>query len=104
MLRWTLALSFLIAACGTDDETADDQPPGGDGAGPTFYEEVAPIFAKHCVGCHREGGVAPLPLVSHDDALALAPSMATMVRTRQMPPWGTDNSGACNTYTDARWL
>jgi Copper type II ascorbate-dependent monooxygenase, N-terminal domain/Copper type II ascorbate-dependent monooxygenase, C-terminal domain len=30
--------------------------------------------------------------------------MPSAVRTRQMPPWGTDNSGACNTYQDARWL
>lgn len=105
MLRASLALSLLIAACGTDTAPTND-PPGddGDGAGPRFYEDVAPIFAKHCAGCHREGGSAPFSLASYDDAIAAAASMPAMVRTRQMPPWGTDNSGACNTYQDARWM
>lgn len=102
MLRVPLALTFLIAACGTDVGPPDD--PSGDGTGPRFYEDVAPIFARSCVGCHREGGVAPFPLVTHEDAIAAAAAMPSMVRSRQMPPWGTDNSGACNTYQDARWL
>ena len=103
MLRITLALSFLLAACGTDVEPGDDSP--GDGTGPRYYEDVAPIFARHCAGCHAaEGGVAPFPLITYDDAVAYAAAMPAAVRTRQMPPWGADNSGDCNTYQDARWL
>jgi len=101
MLRVPLALSLLMAACGTD--TAPDDSPG-DGSGPRFYEDVAPILADNCVSCHRAGGVAPFSLITYEDAVSNAAAMPSQVRSRQMPPWGADNSGACNTYQDARWL
>ncbi|HWO20545.1 MAG TPA: hypothetical protein VNO30_17365 [Kofleriaceae bacterium] len=100
MLRRTFALFFLLAACGTDAEPDDSD----DATGPRFYEDVAPILAKSCVSCHQEGGVAPFSLITYEDAIGFAAAMPSAVRTRQMPPWGTDNSGACNTYQDARWL
>lgn len=99
MLRGTLALSLLLAACGTDAEP-DDSP----GASPRYYEDVAPILARNCVSCHQDGGVAPFPLITYEDAVGYAAAMPAAVRTRQMPPWGADNSGDCNTYEDARWL
>ena len=93
----------LLGACGND--AGVETPDGGEAeSGPRFYEDVAPILAKHCVSCHRDGGVGPFPLVSLDDVLAAAPAIPAMVTSRQMPPWGTDNSGACNTYRDARWM
>jgi len=96
----------LIAACGADvvpgDDTLPPDPPPG--SGPQFYEQVAPIMHEHCVGCHREGGAAPFSLISYEDAMTVADLIPNMVSTRQMPPYAVDNSGACNTYENARWL
>ena len=101
MSRFPLAL-LLVAACGNDSALQPDD--AGDETGPRFYEDVAPLLAKHCVSCHQADGVAPFPLVTLDDAIAAAPGIAPMVTSREMPPWGADNSGACNTYRDARWM
>ena len=35
---------------------------------PTFAKDVAPIMFDKCAGCHRPGEVAPMPLLSYEDA------------------------------------
>ncbi|MEZ4297377.1 MAG: hypothetical protein R3B70_20600 [Polyangiaceae bacterium] len=106
----------LLAACGDSEQ----QPTGGAGgagggdagggqgggaqAGPTYYEDVAPLLNKHCVGCHSEGGIAPFTLTSYENAKAVSGLMKLRTETREMPPWNPSNDGDCNTYKDARWL
>lgn len=72
---------------------------------PTYHQEVAPILAERCVGCHRKDGVASTPrLGTYAEATAAADKIALAVRTRDMPPWGADNSGQCRTWQGASWL
>ncbi len=95
----------LLGACGSDAvPQGDDDVPDPPGSGPRFNEDVAPIFITQCATCHREGGAGPFPLVTFDDASAVADLIPSMVANRQMPPFNADNSGDCNTYKDARWL
>ncbi|MGE3542467.1 MAG: hypothetical protein AB7L28_00965 [Kofleriaceae bacterium] len=70
----------------------------------TYHETVAPLLARHCSGCHREGGVAPFPLTTYDDASELADQIARVTSLRIMPPWPSDSSGACGTFIGQRWL
>jgi mono/diheme cytochrome c family protein len=60
-----------------------------DGA-PTFTKDVAPIFYKSCVECHRPTMFAPMSLVSFDEARPWARSIKQRVVARTMPPWGAD--------------
>ncbi|HMF11401.1 MAG TPA: redoxin family protein [Gemmataceae bacterium] len=53
----------------------------------TFAEHVAPIFRKHCQGCHRPGTAAPFSLVTYKDATAHANVVAEVVAEGRMPPW-----------------
>jgi len=57
---------------------------------PTFSRDVAPVLYRACVTCHRSGGIAPMPLVSYQDARPWAKAIKQQVGTRQMPPWGAD--------------
>ena len=62
----------------------------------TFYENVAPIFQANCVSCHRPAGqnigslVAPMSLMTYEDARPWARSIALKVKGREMPPWFAD--------------
>lgn len=71
---------------------------------PTYYEDVAPILSENCAGCHRAGGIAPFVLTDYESARSRAGSIADATREREMPPMPVDNSGACNQYSNARWL
>lgn len=53
----------------------------------TWARDVAPLVARHCRDCHREGGAAPFPLVSFEDARSEGPTLAETVAQGRMPPW-----------------
>ena len=53
----------------------------------TFTEHVAPIFAAHCVACHRPGGIGPFSLLDYEAARARAAQIAEATGGRVMPPW-----------------
>ncbi|HXG87533.1 MAG TPA: hypothetical protein VNJ02_04285 [Vicinamibacterales bacterium] len=59
-------------------------------AAPTFAKDVAPILYKHCVSCHREGEVAPMSLITYDEARPWARSIRDNVVNGTMPPWHAD--------------
>ncbi len=57
---------------------------------PTFSKDVAPILYQNCTGCHRQGEIGPMPLISFSDARPWAKSIATQVANGTMPPWHAD--------------
>src|SRR3954453_15410387 len=56
----------------------------------TFSRDVAPILQKACQGCHRPGMMAPMSLLTYQDARPWARSIKTKVANREMPPWFID--------------
>lgn len=56
----------------------------------TFYRDVLPILQQHCQSCHRDGEIAPMPLVTYDQTQPLARLIADDARARKMPPWFAD--------------
>jgi hypothetical protein len=61
---------------------------------PTFSKDVAPILFKSCVECHRATAMAPMSLLTYEDARPWARAIKQKVVARQMPPWGADPSVA----------
>lgn len=57
---------------------------------PTFYKDVLPILQSNCQSCHRPGEVAPMSLLTYDQARPWATSIKNAVTNRQMPPWFAD--------------
>ena len=73
------ALAWPLAAFAADGTPA-----------PTFAKDVAPIFYKSCVECHRPTMFAPMSLVTYDEARPWARSIKQRVVARAMPPWGAE--------------
>jgi hypothetical protein len=59
-------------------------------APPTFSKDVAPILYESCVECHRPSAIAPMSLITYDDARPWARAVKQKVVAREMPPWGAD--------------
>jgi Copper type II ascorbate-dependent monooxygenase, C-terminal domain len=53
----------------------------------TFSKEVAPILYKNCANCHRPGEIAPMSLLTYEQARPWAKSIREKVLGGQMPPW-----------------
>ena len=71
---------------------------------PTFTRDVAPIFQSKCEACHRPDNMAPMSLISYEDARPWARAIAQRVETRQMPPWHIDRTVGIQTFKNDRSL
>ena len=56
-------------------------------AAPTFAKDVAPILNKNCVSCHRPDEIAPMSLMTYEQARPWAKSIREKVSRGLMPPW-----------------
>ncbi len=81
------ALCLLLPACETASPASSSAP--------TYYQDVAPILAAKCVGCHVSGGIAPFPLDSYVAAGPMASPMVDAVTSGKMPPWGAEETDEC---------
>ena len=54
------ASCVCVAAFGNENEVPDRV---------TYTKHIAPILFDNCVGCHRPGDIAPMSLLSYEEAL-----------------------------------
>jgi hypothetical protein len=66
----------------------------------TFTKDVAPIFERSCQNCHRDGSIAPMSLLTYQDARPWARSIKEKVVRRQMPPWHIDRNVGIDKFKD----
>jgi len=66
----------------------------------TFTRDVAPIFQQSCQNCHRPGSIAPMSLLTYEDARPWARSIRQRVEARQMPPWHVDRTVGIRQFKD----
>ena len=58
----------------------------------SYNEDVFPILRDRCGRCHVSGGVAPMSLMTHAEAVPWGESIRTEVLAGHMPPSGVDEA------------
>lgn len=53
----------------------------------TYTKDIAPILFQNCATCHRPGQIAPFSLMTYQEAVKQAKSLASSTASRSMPPW-----------------
>jgi mono/diheme cytochrome c family protein len=53
----------------------------------TYHGRVSRIVERHCVECHRDGGVGPFPLDTYEHLVAHAAMVRQVIDRGIMPPW-----------------
>jgi hypothetical protein len=61
----------------------------------TWYQDVAPILATHCMSCHQPGGIGPFSLTEYDDAAPIAHMLTDAIDSGVMPPFSEATSADC---------
>ena len=87
MSRWNVRISlpgFVLAQAGS---LLAATPPT-----PLFASEIAPIIHRHCVECHRPGGVGPFSLISYESVRNRARQITEVTASGFMPPWLPDHT------------
>lgn len=86
--------TVALIGCGTD--VAEDDGPGPDTEPrATWYQDVAPIVAEHCMGCHQPGGIGPFDLTTYDMASENAGRMLDKIEKGEMPPFDAREEADC---------
>ena len=98
-----LALLVLVVAAFAGPMDLDAQASNGQNE-TTFTKDIAPILQGHCQRCHRDEGVAPMPLTTYEQVQPWAAMMIykTELRDRAgaMPPWYVEKDIGIQDYKD----
>src|SRR5262245_57994087 len=81
-LLWIVGTACLLAVPAAAAQSAQTAP--------TWNKDVAPIVFGNCITCHRPGEVAPMSLVTYQDARPWAKGIKAKVVAHEMPPWFAD--------------
>lgn len=71
-------------------------------AAPDYATDVAPILKEQCAACHREGGIGPFAMDSHQMVQGWSPMIRETLMTKRMPPAQVDPD--INHFTNARYI
>ncbi|MEW5851282.1 MAG: monooxygenase [Myxococcota bacterium] len=103
---FTTSVALLLTACPDSDVgfpwCSVEKEPVTLEAAPTWWRDVRPILGARCGGCHVEGGLAPFPLTTLDDARTWRDDIRSAVLSGTMPPWPP--AACCNRYRFDRSL
>ena len=85
--RWTcgIGLTFLVTAGAMVVEGPAVSARQADPA-VTFTRDVAPILQQHCQVCHQPESIAPMSLLTYEEAVTFAPLIKDRVAARIMRP------------------
>ncbi len=88
--RLVLAGVFVVIAVVLDVEPGDAHKPITSPY--TFNDDVFPILRDRCGKCHVGGGVAPMSLMTHAEAVPWGESIRTEILAGHMPPGAIDEA------------
>ncbi len=94
------ALSLSLSAA----TLAAQNPLAGSTGAATYARDVAPIFQQKCQECHQPGSIAPMSLLTYDDAKKYSRRIRAKVSERLMPPWHIDRTIGIQQFKNDRSL
>jgi hypothetical protein len=95
MLAAILGAVATVTAAGAQQSSTPARQPQV-----TFTKDVAPILQRSCQQCHRPGSIAPMSLLTYQDARPWARSIKQKVVAREMPPWHIDRHIGITKFKD----
>ena len=88
-VRWCLGVALALVVMGGRTENTETHTPIASRW--NYNEHLFPIFRDNCGACHREGGIAPMSLVTYQSAYPWAQSIREEVLGLRMPPWKAED-------------
>src|SRR5947207_10117652 len=100
LLGLVAALGFVAASTAVPAAQAPLSPAPASVKPVTFTKDVAPILQRSCQTCHRPDQMAPMSLLTYEDARPYARSIKTRTMARAMPPWHVERNIGIQKFKD----
>ena len=107
-------IAAVMAGIATASTAVQAQTPFPAGASPsgitsaphpvTYTRDVAPIIQQNCQQCHQPGSIAPINLMTYEDAKKYSARIKNKVSQRLMPPWHIDRTVGIQQFKNDRSL
>src|SRR4051812_5333830 len=97
--RGSVLMLMVLGAALTSGVTAYGQT-AQPASAVTFTKDVAPILQRSCVTCHWPGQMAPMSLLTFEDARPWARAIKTKVTNFEMPPFHIDRTIGIQDFKD----
>src|SRR5258708_7454959 len=94
--RFTAVVCFLIAGA-VPSAMGQKEPPA-------VTKHIAPILQQKSHGGHQPNSIAPMSLLTYDDAKEYAREIRANVSARVMPPWHLDKTVGIHDFKNDRSL
>ena len=94
---WSVAIAAAMTSGWTLGQSESDRKV-------TWTGDVAAIFQEKCQECHRPNSIAPMPLLTYEEAKLFAPVIRYRVENRVMPPWHVNPQVGIQEFTNDRGL
>jgi hypothetical protein len=100
MLGVLAAAGFVVASAAVPRAQAPATAAAPSAKPVTFTKDIAPILQKSCQNCHRPDQMAPMSLLTYEDARPYARAMKNKVVARLMPPWHVERNIGIQKFKD----
>lgn len=70
----------------------------------TYARNIAPLLQRKCQSCHQPNSIAPMSLLTYEDAKKYLEEIKERVTAREMPPWHIDKSIGIQEFKNDRSL
>lgn len=78
---------FVLGCMAVLFAASTGQAQSGDAGKKVTYTDIQPIFRANCMDCHRPGEIAPMSLLTYEEARPWARSIKKEIKRQTMPPW-----------------
>src|SRR6516165_1673465 len=89
-VRGVVSIAIVLGALALVVESGEAHKPTSSKY--TLHDDVFPIFQERCSRCHVPGGVAPMSLMTYEEAFPWAESIRAELVAAHMPPATVDES------------
>src|SRR5579871_695941 len=96
MYKTVIALAAMLGTI----QIAPAQAPANNNQEVTFAKDIAPILQRSCQSCHRPNNIAPMSLLTYQEARPWAKAIKAQVVKREMPPWYIDRAVGIRDFKD----
>jgi mono/diheme cytochrome c family protein len=100
LLGLIAALGFVAASSAVPSAQAPASPAAPSVKPVTFTKDIAPILQRSCQNCHRPDQMAPMSLLTYEDARPYARSIKARTTARAMPPWHVERNIGIQKFKD----